>query len=235
MLKRNMDVQTRNRLASDYLPLVRRLCARFSSSGDPSEDLVQVGSIGLLKALDKFDLDRGSSFIAFAVPLIVGEIKNYFRDHGWAVKVPRKLQRQRLAVEKVVETLSQRLNRGPTIPEIAAAAGFSEEEVYDTFEVGKYGKPLSLDTQYDGHGNGDLPRLLDSMGSEHPQLEGLADRLDLTNALRCLDKRERTIIHLKFYAGLSQTKIAERLGISQMYVSRLQRSALGKVKLHLVK
>ena len=199
------------------------------------EDLVQVGSIGLLKAIEKYDPDRGSEFIAFAVPVIVGEIKNYFRDHGWAIKVPRKIQRQKLAVRRTVESLGQRLGRGPTIQEIAVSTGFSEEEVYETFEVVKCGKPLSLEAEYNTNGNGDVSSLLDYLGSPDPQLKEVTDRIDLINALGCLNKREKTIVHLKFYAGLSQTKIAERLGISQMHVSRLLHNALRKLKLNLVK
>ena len=217
----------------DHLALVRRLCRRFRHSGEPLEDIVQVGTIGLLKAIEKYDPDRGSGFAAFAVPVIVGEIKNYFRDHGWAVKVPRKLQRQKLAVARAVESLSQVLGHSPTIAEIAESTGISEEEVHDTFEVDKCGKPLSLDAEYTHNGSHEPSSLLDCVGSEDPGFEQMIDRIDLTNTLRCLSGRERVIIGLKFYSGLSQTEIAERLGISQMHVSRLQRSALDKLKLNM--
>ncbi len=190
-------------------------------------------AVGLVKAIEKYDPEPGSNFVAFAVPSIVGEIKNYFRDHGWAVKVPRKLQRQKLEAQRSDEWLTQLLGRSPTIPEIAEATGFSEEDIYDTIDVRNYGRPLSLDTLFSPNGREDGPGLLDSVGGEDPQFEGLADRLDLKNALRCLDGRERTIIHLKFYANLSQIRIAHRLGISQMPVSRLQRIALRKLRLAL--
>ncbi len=163
-----MEAAARERLLADHLPLVRRLCRRFSHTRQPQEDLVQVGSIGLLKAIDKYDPDRGSDFLAFAIPVIVGEIKNYFRDHGWAVKVPRKLQRQKQAVEKAIERLSQSLGRSPTIPEIAEAAECSEEEVYDTFELERYGKPLSLEAEHDGHRGEEVSSLLASLGREKP-------------------------------------------------------------------
>ena len=218
-------------LALEYLPLVRRLSRRFSRSGEPLEDLVQVGSVGLLKALKKYDPAKGSNFIAFAVPVIVGEIKNYFRDHGWAVKVPRKVQRQKMAVEKAVERLGHQLGRWPTIQEIAQATELLDEEVYNTLEVEKFGKPLSLDAEYTGNGSEDVSHLLDFLGHEDVQYDQVLDRIDVANALGCLTQRERAIVYLKFYAGLSQTKIAERLGISQMSVSRLQRHALGKLKL----
>ena len=226
---------SRDNLVVSHLPLVRRICRRFSHSGEPLEDLVQVGTVGLLKAIKKYDPDRGSAFAAFAIPVIVGEIKNYFRDHGWAVKVPRKVQRQKLMVERVVESLRQTLGRSPTIMEIVDATGFSEEEVYDTFEVVKCGKPLSLDAEYDWNGNKDASTLLDYLGGEDPRIQELIDRIDLIRLLKCLDQRERSIISLKFYSGLSQMEIAERLGISQMHVSRLQRNALSKLKLTLAK
>ena len=227
------DLAARDRLVSDYLPLVGRLCRRFAHVGEPLEDLVQVGTIGLLKAINKFDRLRGNHFVAFAVPVIVGEIKNYFRDHGWAVKVPRKLQQRKLAVDRTVAVLTQELGRVPTAPEIGRAAGFSTEEVYQTFEVERYGRPLSLDAEYHREDSQDPASILDYLGSEDPDLEGLADKMDLKVALGCVDPREQTILYLKFYSGLSQTAIAHRLGISQMHVSRLQRNALSKLRLSL--
>ncbi len=228
--QQSSDIATRDRLVEDHLPLVRRLYKRFNHSGKPMEDLIQVGSIGLLKAIEKYNPARGDSFVAFAVPVIVGEIKNYFRDHGWAVKIPRKLQRQKMVIDRRVESLTQELSRGPTIPEIAQATGFSQEEVYDTFEVEKRGKPLSLDAGYDGDGSGESSSLMDYLASEDGEFEKLADSRTLLDAVRRLAKREKTIIHLKFYKGLSQAKIAERLLISQMHVSRLQRNALEELK-----
>lgn len=224
------DMAARERLVEDHLALVRRLCNRFRYSGEPLEDLIQVGTIGLLKAVEKYNPARGDNFVAFAVPEIVGEIKNYFRDHGWAVKIPRKLQRQKVVVERTVESLTQELGRAPTIPEIAQDTGFSEEEVYDTFEVAKRGKPLSLDAEYGGNGTGESSSLMDYLASEGAEFEKLTDRIALADAVRRLNKREKTIIHLKFLKGLSQTEIAECLRISQMHVSRLQRNALTQLK-----
>ncbi len=224
------DMASRERLVEDHLPLVRRLCRRFNHSGEPLEDLFQVGTIGLLKAIEKYNPSRGDNFVAFAVPKIVGEIKNYFRDHGWAVKVPRKLQRQKMVVGRTVESLTQQLGHMPTIPEIAQATGFSEEEVYDTFEVDKCGKPLSLEAEYNGDGTGESSSLMDYLTSEDAEFEKLTDRIALADAFRSLNKREKTIIDLKFYKGLTQANIAEHLRISQMHVSRLQRNALTKLK-----
>ncbi len=228
------DVAARDYLVADHLPLVRRLCQRFSHSGESLEDLFQVGTIGLLKAIDKYNPQLGNNFVAFAIPVIVGEIKNYFRDHGWAVKLPRKLQTRKLAVDRTVGSLTQMLGRTPTVPEIGEATGFSEEEVYETFEVGRYGKPLSLDLEYEGYGGEETSSILDCLGSVDPELEGLADKIDLKAAFGCLNAREEAIIYLRFYADLSQTEIAKRLGISQMHVSRLQRNALDKLKLNLM-
>ena len=227
------DLAARDRLVSDHLPLVGRLCRRFAYLGEPLEDLVQVGTVGLLKAINKYDSRRGNIFAAFAVPVIVGEIKNYFRDHGWAVKVPRKLQQRKLAVDRTVVGLTQELGRVPTAPEIGRAAGFSTEEVYQTFEVERYGRPLSLDAAYNREDSQDPASILDYLGSEDPDLEGLADKMDLKEALDCVGSRQQTILYLKFYSGLSQTAIAHRLGISQMHVSRLQRDALSKLRLSL--
>ena len=225
------DPCVRERLVLDHLPLVRRLCRRFYRSGEPQDDLMQVGTIGLLKATKKFDPELGSNFAAFAVPVIVGEIKNYFRDHGWAVKVPRKLQTQKLAVDRAVVALTQKLGHTPTVPEIAQDTGFSVEEVDETFEVERCGKPLSLDAPQEGDGREDSYCILDYLGNKDPDLEGLADRLDLEIAVGGIESRERTIIYLRFYAELSQSAISQRLGISQMHVSRLQRNALSKLKL----
>lgn len=224
------DMAACERLVKDHLPLVRRLCRRFNHSGEPLEDLIQVGTIGLLKAIEKYNPVQGGAFVAFAVPVMVGEIKNYFRDHGWAVKVPRKLQGQKMAVDRAVGSLTQELGRAPTIPEIAQATGFSEEEVCDTFEVNKRGKPLSLDAEYNRDATGESSSLMDCLASEDAEFEKLADRISLEDALCSLNKREKTIIHLKFYKDLSQTEIAKHLRISQMHVSRLQRNALTKLK-----
>ena len=226
----NRCIEARDRLVAGYLPLVRRVCRRFGHLGEPVEDLVQVGTIGLLKAIHKFDFAKGNSLVAFAVPVIVGEIRNYFRDHGWAVKMPRKLQQQKLAVDRAVESLTQTLGRTPTVTEIGVATELSVEQVYETLELERFGRPLSLNAEYDRADSDDSSSILDYLGDEDPDLENLAENIDLKSALQLVNPRERTIIYLKFYSGLSQTAIAARLGISQMHVSRLQRHALSKLK-----
>jgi RNA polymerase sigma-B factor len=214
----------------DYQPLVHRLCRRYSGSGEPLDDLLQVGTIGLIKAIAKFDAARGNSFITYAVPVIVGEIKNYLRDNGWAIKMPRKLQSHRLAVRRAVGSLGHRLGRAPTVSELAEETDLSHQQVMDTFGVENYGRPLSLQTEYtNGDGSTDTS-LIDRVGSWDPEFELSIDKIDLDHGFRCLSKREKTIIHLKFYGGLTQMEIAGRLHISQMHVSRLQRRALAKLR-----
>ena len=227
------STNAREAMASDYLPLVRRLCWRFRTSSEPMDDLVQVGSVGLLRAIDKFDPEKGVRFITYAVPVIVGEIKNHIRDHGWAVKIPRKLQTHRLAVQRAVEALGQNLGRWPTVEEIAQVTELTHEEVYDTFELVSNGSPLSLDKEYTGNGSKEGYSLGDTLGSNDPEFDRRSDQIDLTDTLGCLSQREKSIIRWKFYAGLSQTEIAGRLGISQMHVSRLQREALSKLRRNL--
>ncbi len=222
--------QERTDLVTNHLGLVRRLCGRFRNSGEPMEDLVQVGSVGLLKAAAKYDPELGNNFAAYAVPVIVEDIKNYFRDHGWGVKIPRKLQTQKLAVGRSVDRLHQDLGRSPTIQEIAQATGFSEDEVSQTFEVEFYGKPVSLDTEYDSERSDESSSVIDYLGNVDPDLEAAPDRLDLARALEHLEDREKAIIYLYYYKDLSQTEIAKKFALSQVQVSRIQRRALEKLK-----
>ncbi|PKB64910.1 MAG: hypothetical protein BZY80_01600 [SAR202 cluster bacterium Io17-Chloro-G2] len=224
------ETSIRDQLVAQHLPLVNRLCRRFQYLGEPLDDLIQVGTIGLIKAINKYDPERGNKLAAFAIPVVVGEIKNYFRDHGWAVKLPRKLQRQKLLVDRSMEALTQQLGRSPTVPEICDAVGITEGEVFQTFEVERYGRPLSLDAEHNGDDGQVATTILDRLGEEDPDLEFLAQRMDLKMALGDVDPREQKILYLKFYSGLSQSAIARQMGISQMHVSRLQRSALAKLK-----
>ncbi len=230
MWSETRETTFRDQLVAQHLPLVNRLCRRFQHLGEPLDDLIQVGTIGLIKAIDKYDPERGNKLAAFAIPVVVGEIKNYFRDHGWAVKLPRKLQRQKLLVDRTIGTLTQELGRSPTVAEIGEAVGLSEEEVVQTFEVERFGRPLSLDAEHSRDDGQEATTILDYLGEEDPDLEDLAQRMDLKVALEDVDPREQKILYLKFYSGLSQSAIALRLGSSQMHVSRLQRSALAKIK-----
>ena len=210
--------------------LVRFLAQKFSNRGEPIEDLVQVGMIGLINAVDRFDPKRGNRFATFATPTILGEIKRYFRDRGWAIKVPRKLQEINLKAARAVETLTQQLGRAPTIPEIATFIDENTEDTLEAWELGQHYELPSLDGEL-GHEDEDShSALYDYIGQADVTMEdfGLRDRLE--EAINHLPPRERTIIRLRFYRGLSQTEVARRLNISQMHVSRLQHKAIARLK-----
>ena len=219
-LRETGDPEIRDTLARLHLPLVEYLAKRFKDRGEPLDDLIQVGSVGLLKAIDRFDLERGVEFSTYATPTIVGELKRYFRDKGWAIRVPRRLQELSLRLNKVVTTLTQDLNRSPTVGEIAKFAGVSEEEVLEALESGQAYSTTSLDAP-SGSSDEDSPLRIDRMGEEDAALGNLEYFASLAPLLAELPERERTILYLRFFRGMTQSKIAEEIGISQMHVSRL--------------
>lgn len=219
------DAAAREELIRRYLPLVRSLARRFAGRGQPVEDLVQVGAIGLIKAIDRFDLGRGVELSTYATPTILGEIKRYFRDKGWAVKVPRALQDLGARLNKAIEDLGGELNRSPTIAELAEAVSASEEEVVEALESLHAQSSVSLFAT--GNADSDEPgELLDYLGASEEAYETFEQRGWLAPAMARLEPRERLILHLRFYEGLTQTEIAARVGISQMHVSRLIRKSL---------
>ncbi len=222
------DVQARVQLIEQYMSLVRSLARRYSYRGEPLEDLVQIGAIGLIKAIDRFDLDRGVELSTYATPNIVGEIKRHFRDKGWAVRVPRGLQELNVKLSRLVEDLTVGLSRSPTIPELAKAAGVEEEEVLEALESGRAYTSVSLSAG--GGGDDDELDLLESLGVEERQYEVSEDRALLAPGFKALDARERLILRLRFFDGLTQSQIAQRVGISQMHVSRLIRRSLEKIR-----
>ncbi|CAN5222149.1 N/A [soil metagenome] len=223
------DVEARERLIEQYLPLVRSLARRYSYRGEQLEDLVQVGCIGLIKAIDRFDVDRGVELTTYATPNIIGEIKRHFRDKGWSIRVPRGLQELNVKLSKLIEELTVQLERSPTIPELAKAASVEEEEVLEALETGQAYSTLSLSAPSSGDDNEDLDPL-ESLGELEPEYEVSEDRAVLAPGLRVLDERERKILHLRFYDGLTQSQIAQQVGISQMHVSRLIRRSLEKMR-----
>ncbi len=223
------DVEARERLIEQYLPLVRSLARRYSYRGEQLEDLVQVGCIGLIKAIDRFDVDRGVELTTYATPNIIGEIKRHFRDKGWSVRVPRGLQELNVRLSRLIEDLTVQLERSPTVPELAKAAGVQEEEVLEALETGQAYATLSLSAPTSGDESDDLDPL-ESLGELEHEYEVSEDRAVLAPGLRVLDDRERRILHLRFYEGLTQSQIAQQVGISQMHVSRLIRRALEKVR-----
>jgi RNA polymerase sigma-B factor len=219
----------RDTLIELNLPLVRYAAARFRSRNEPMEDIVQVGTIGLIKAIDRFDCERGVEFPTFAMPTIVGEVKRFFRDTSWSVRVPRRLQELRLALTKASDELSQRLDRSPTVAELAGCLGVSEEDVVDGLAVGNAYTASSLDSPppEDDGGEGTLA---DRLGYEDSALEGVEYRESLKPLLAQLPPRERQIIMLRFFANMTQSQIGEEVGISQMHVSRLLTRTLAQLR-----
>jgi RNA polymerase sigma-B factor len=223
------DLAAREQLIEQYMSLVRSLARRYSYRGEQLEDLVQIGAIGLIKAIDRFDMDRGVELTTYATPNIIGEIKRHFRDRGWAVRVPRGLQELNVQLSRLVETLTVQLARSPTIPELAKAAGVEEEEVLEALESGRAYSSLSLSSGGGSDEDGELDPL-ESLGEIEHQYEVSEDRAVLAPGFRVLDDRERTILHLRFFDGLTQSQIAQQVGISQMHVSRLIRRSLEKIR-----
>ena len=223
------DLQAREQLIEQYMSLVRSLARRYSYRGEQLEDLVQIGAIGLIKAIDRFDLERGVELTTYATPNIIGEIKRHFRDKGWSVRVPRGLQELNVQLSRLMEQLTVQLARSPTIPELAKAAGVEEEEVLEALESGRAYTSLSLSV---GGGGGDDDDLdpLESIGTEEHQYEVSEDRAVLAPGFKVLDERERKILQLRFFEGLTQSQIAQQVGISQMHVSRLIRRSLEKIR-----
>ncbi|MBV8725070.1 MAG: SigB/SigF/SigG family RNA polymerase sigma factor [Candidatus Eremiobacteraeota bacterium] len=222
--------QLRDELVVVHLNLVRFLAVRFANRGEPLDDLVQVGTVGLLKAIDRFELERGVEFTTYATPTIVGEIKRYFRDKGWAVKVPRRLQELNLAVNRASDKLAIELGRSPTVGELAAHLRSGQDEILEAQELGQAYNLLSLDSEVSGEADKKSQTLAETVGVSDAGLELLEDRANLERAFRVLTGRERVIIYLRFYESVSQTEIAKRLNVSQMHVSRLQAKALEKLR-----
>src|SRR5437660_1782703 len=225
---RTREPALRDELVSAHLGLAEYLARRFGSRGEPLDDLVQVASVGLLKAVDRFDPDRGLEFSTYATPTIVGELKRHFRDKGWAVRVPRRVQELHLALSKVVSRLSQEHGRSPTITEIAETAQVTEEEVLEAIEAGHAYRFASLDAP--AGGDDEAKSLATQLGDEDPHLENIEHRVALSPLIAQLPVRERTILHLRFFEGMTQSQIAEQLGISQMHVSRLLARSLAHLR-----
>jgi RNA polymerase sigma-B factor len=224
------DRDARQKLITMYLPLVRSLARRYAARGEQFDDLVQVGAIGLIKAIDRFDLDRGVELTTYATPNIVGEIKRYFRDKGWSVRVPRGLQELNIRINKLIDELVPRLQRSPTINEIAEAAGVTPADVLEALETSQAYNSVSLQSTLGGEQGDEEATLIDYLGKEEENYDIMEDRTVLAPGFAHLDKRERTILYLRFFEGLTQSQIAARVGISQMHVSRLIRRSLERLR-----
>ena len=223
------DLHAREKLIEQYMSLVRSLARRYSYRGEQLDDLVQIGAIGLIKAIDRFDLERGVELTTYATPNIIGEIKRHFRDKGWSVRVPRGLQELNVQLSKLIEQLTVQFGRSPTIPELAKAAGVEEEQVLEALESGRAYTSLSLSSGTTSDGEEDLDPL-ESIGTEEAQYEVSENRAVLAPGFKVLDERERKILQLRFFDGLTQSQIAQQVGISQMHVSRLIRRSLEKIR-----
>jgi RNA polymerase sigma-B factor len=217
----------RDRAIEAWLPLARHLAHRYSGRGEPTDDLVQTATVGLIKAVDKYDPSRGVDFAGYAIPTIIGEIKRHFRDRTWSVRVPRRLQELRLAITEANSSLTHTLGRSPTVPDIASHLGVTEEDVLEGLEGARAYNATSLSTPITADGATELG---DTLGGEDYEYELAETRVALGPALATLDDREQRILTLRFYGNLTQSQIAEQIGISQMHVSRLLSKALGKLR-----
>jgi RNA polymerase sigma-B factor len=218
--------RVRDRLIESYLPLARHLARRFRNRGEPLDDLVQVAYLALVKSIDGFDVARGTAFTSYAVPMIAGELKRYFRDKGWHVRIPRRLQELRLEIGDCVDELCQRLGRSPTVADLAAHLGTTEEEIIEGLDCALAYRALSLSVPF---GDATAP-LGDVLGGADPDLDLVEHRAALKPLLARLPARDRRIIALRFFGNLTQSQIAAELGLSQMQVSRLLSAALAKLR-----
>jgi RNA polymerase sigma-B factor len=224
------DARAREQLIERYLPLARRLARRYQRAEEPLEDLVQVASLGLIKAIDRFDMKREVVFSSYAVPTILGELKRHFRDRTWAVRVPRDLQELALRVDRTVTRLSVGKHRSPSIGEIAQEVGASEEQVLEALEAAGAYRASSLDAPRVGQGEDSGESVADTLGEEESGFRRAEERATLEPLLAHISARERVVLELRFGEDLTQAEIGERIGVSQMQVSRLIRQALARLR-----
>ena len=227
--KEQGDMEAREQLVMSHLNLVRFLANKFKNRGEPLDDLVQVGYLGLIKAIDRFDPSRGLEFTTFATPTIMGEIKRHFRDKGWSVRVPRRLQELSAKVNQATDALTAELQRSPSIAEVAAYLDAMPDEVLEAMESSSAYSSVPLEAP-SGADADDTPSVLDRYATEDSDLAFTDDRLVIEEALEGFSPREREVIDLRFLKGMTQIEIAEQLGISQVQVSRLLRRTLKKIQ-----
>jgi RNA polymerase sigma-B factor len=219
----------RDGLVTLHLPLVEHCARRFRNRGEPLEDLVQVGTIGLIKSIDRFDLERGVEFSTYATPTIIGEIKRYFRDKGWAIRVPRRLQELRMQISSATADLTQSLGRSPTPRELADVIGCSVDDIVEGIESSNAYSTLSLDAT-DDSGDDNGASMLELIGLDDEELEHIEIRESLKPLLEALPPREKRILLLRFFKNKTQSQIADEIGVSQMHVSRLLTRTLAQLR-----
>jgi RNA polymerase sigma-B factor len=224
-LAANRDPAIRDRLVTVHLGLAHQLARRYANRGEPYEDLVQVASLAIVKSVDRFDPDRGVEFTTFATRTVIGELKRHFRDKGWAVRAPRRVQELYLELGKITETLAQELGRSPTVGELATATGATEEAVLEALEAGQGYRTSSIDAT-----DRNEETLASHIGGDDASLDTVEDRELLAPAIAKLAPREQLILQLRFAHGLTQSEIAARVGISQMHVSRLLAASLERLR-----
>ncbi len=229
-LRLHEDARAREQLIERYLPLARRLARRYQRAEEPMEDLVQVASLGLLKAVDRFDPSRPVVFSSYAVPTILGELKRHFRDRTWSVRVPRDLQELALRVDGVVTQLATTTGRSPSVGDIARAVDLPPEQVLEALEAAAAYRAGSLDAPRSAQGEDSGETLADTLGQEDGSFRRVEERATLEPLLRHISERERLVLELRFRADLTQAEIGERIGVSQMQVSRLIRQALARLR-----
>jgi RNA polymerase sigma-B factor len=227
--QRDGDQRAREELVDRFLPLARNLARRYSGAREPFDDLLQVASLGLVKAIDRFDVDRGAAFSSFAVPTILGELKRYFRDLGWAVHVPRGAQEQALKVQEAQERLTSNSGRPPTVNELAEYLELGVEDVLDALETSAADHSTSLDAPREDRDD-DSGSLVDAFGEEDRRYQLVEETTTISVAARELTGRERRVLALRFAGDMTQTQIAEEIGVSQMQVSRILRRALSRLR-----
>ncbi|HYB39843.1 MAG TPA: RNA polymerase sigma factor SigF [Mycobacterium sp.] len=220
----------RDKIVERCLPLADHIARRFEGRGEARDDLVQVARVGLVNAVVRFDVDAGSDFVSFAVPTIMGEVRRHFRDNSWSVKVPRRLKELHLRLGTATADLSQRLGRAPTASELAEELDMDRAEVVEGLVAGSSYKTLSIDSGGVGDDDDDARAIADTLGDVDAGLERIEDREALRPLLDALPERERTVLVLRFFQSMTQTQIAERVGISQMHVSRLLAKSLARLR-----
>lgn len=227
---RDGDARARDQLVERFLPLARQLARRYQRGGEPLDDLLQVASLGLIKAIDRFDPDREIAFSSYAVPTILGEIKRYFRDRTWAVRVPRDLQELTLKVDRAVGRLSEDLRRQPSVAEIATAVGTEEEDVLEALQAGGAYRAVSFDAPRAGSSDEDVATLGDSVGVDEHGFNRAEERATLQQLMSTVTPREREVLRMRFEQDMTQAEIGAVIGVSQMQVSRVIRQAIARLR-----